>query len=111
MSDARVPMDPIFTAFGVPATVTRPAPDEMPIVTTGVWMHPLTETQSFGSDIRRFDPRWVFAVRTSAVPDARKGTLVETSGPNGGAIRMWQVDGYDSTEGDHLRLILKPTTH
>ncbi len=96
--------------FGVPATVTRPAPDDTPITTTGVWLPSLSESQPFGTDLRRFDPRRVLAVPTKHVPDAKKGTVILAPDESGGAVRAWMVDGYDSVEADHLRLIVKPTT-
>lgn len=99
-----------FDIHGVPATITRPAPDETPIVTTGVWTEPLAENQPFGTDIRRFDPRLVFMVRTSAVPDAKKGTLIEAPPRGGGAVQTWIVDGYELKTAERLRLIVKPTT-
>lgn len=108
--DARPPIDSPFESFGVPAIVTRPAPDETPVVTTGIWLQPLSEGQPYGTDIRRFDPRRVFALRTSDVPDAKKGTLIEAPTEAGGAVQAWLVDGYEQTDPDHLRLILKPTT-
>jgi len=83
-------------AFGVAATVTRPFPDDTPIVTRGVWVTaPLEETQPFGTDFKRRDPRRVFAVSKATVPTLPRGTTVIAPLPEGGADKTWRVDGYD----------------
>jgi hypothetical protein len=56
--DIRVPMAPIVAAFGLDIQVTRPAPDDTPVPTTGVWIPPpLEETRPVGTDFQRHEPR------------------------------------------------------
>lgn len=89
-------LDLTTSAFGVAATVTRPAPDNTPIVTRGIWVTTaLDETQPYGTDFKRRDPRRVFAVSKAAVPTLPRGTTVVAPLPEGGADHTWRVDGYD----------------
>ena len=110
MSDLRVPMDPILNAFGVPATVTRPAPDNTPVLTTGVWVRPLHEEQEpFGANRRRREPRQVLSLpRSSALPTMPEGTFIVAPEEAGGTPVTWRWDGLELTETDCWRVIVVP---
>lgn len=110
MSDLRVSLGPILSAFGVPATVTRPAPDNTPVVTTGVWVRPLHEEQEpFGANRRRREPRQVLSLpRTSALATMPEGTLIVAPEEAGGPSVTWRWDGMEQAESDCWRVIVVP---
>jgi hypothetical protein len=80
--DARADFEPLLEAFGVPATVTRPAPDDTPIETTGIWLEPQFLDEPGGSPFARREAIRVFAVRKEDVP-----TLLEGHADRGGGAR------------------------
>lgn len=95
-------------AHGVDATVTRPAPDNAPIATTGIWVTaPLDEQQPHGTDLYRREPRRVMVLTRSTVPTLPRGTSVIAPERQGGANKNWVVDEVERAEGDHFRAILK----
>lgn len=108
-SDFRVPLDPIFEAFGVPATVTRPVPDDIPIQTTAIWDTGATDT--IGVDLKRRESRLVMGLRRDQVPTVPKGTLIEAPPMGGGAVQTWRVDGTDRVMDDltHVLVVAEPT--
>lgn len=92
---------------GVAATVTRPAPDNAPIETTGIWqVAPLEEQQPFGTDFRRVEPRRVMVLSRADVPTIPRGTVIVAPETLDGVDKTWKVDGLDRTEGDHWRAIV-----
>jgi hypothetical protein len=110
VSDLRVPLDSALEAFGVPATVTRPAPDDTPIVTTGFWVSPLEETRPYGTDFQRRDPRRVFVLSRTTVPTLPRGTKVLAPEVLDGLVMTWRVDGLDGAVAqDHWRAVLIQT--
>lgn len=89
-------LDIVSSALGVAATVTRPAPDQAPIVTRGTWVTtPLEEPRPYGTDFPRRDPRRVLALPIAAVPTLPRGTIVVALDRVGGSIKVWRVDGLD----------------
>jgi hypothetical protein len=104
--DARVDFEPLLDAFGVPATVTRPAPDDDPIETVGIWLQPLNLDEPNGSGFTRREPIRVFAVRKDIVPTLPRGTRIEAAERVGGHVRTWMVDGTDFDDADHTRALV-----
>ncbi len=100
-----------FSTFGVPATVTRPAPDNAPVETTAVWLpDPLDETRPAGTDFQRREPRKVLALRRDApLPTMPRGTIVAAPEISGGAVKNWRVDELDRTLSDEWRVIVVRT--
>jgi hypothetical protein len=83
----------------VPATVARPAPDDAPIATRGIWVtSPLEESRAYGQDFQRRDPRRVFVMPKSAVPTLPRGTIVTAAEVEGGTSKTWRVDGLDALD-------------
>lgn len=96
-----------FRVHGVAATVTRPAPDNTPVVTTGIWLSPpLEEPRAVGTDFQRREPRKVLALPRNVLSKVPRGTTVVAPEAIGGANKTWRVDGYDRVEGDHYRVIV-----
>src|SRR5688572_18387890 len=95
MADVRVPVGVLLTAFGVPATVTRPAPDTTPIATTRVWLPALEEPQPYGTDFQRREPRRRLALPRSVLPTLPRGTSVAAPEIAGAAVKTWTVDGLE----------------
>jgi hypothetical protein len=104
--DARVDFEPLLEAFGVPATVTRPAPDDDPIETVGIWLQPLNLDEPAGSSFTRRATIRVFAIRKDDVPTMPLGTTVEAAERAGDTVRTWKVDGTDMEDPDHIRALL-----
>lgn len=101
-----------FDCTGVPITVTRPAPDDTPIVTSGVWLQrPLEEPRPFGKDVQHVSARKVLGiVRTAELQSVPRGTLILAPELEGGPIKTWRADGYDAAvEPDLMRVILMQT--
>lgn len=86
-------MPAILRAFGVEATVTRPAPDDEPIETTGVWLPRDSEMFPQGGEWPRRDQLRVIAFDVDAVPTLPRGTLIDAPERKGGSSRIWVVDG------------------
>lgn len=96
-------------AHGLPATVTRPAPDNAPITTSGIWLRPEETAQPFGTERRRHDPRKILVLPKSAVVDAPRGTTIVIAEQFGEDQRSWVVEGYaPSGDVDHHRVIVTP---
>ena len=106
-ADIRISLTPIFEAFSVAATVTRPAPDDTPIVTEGVWLPEQTSELLGGTEMRRQDMRRIFCLDRSigAVP---RGTRIAASEELGGTVKTWVVEGPDREEHDLLRVVVLP---
>jgi len=89
-------LDLTSAAHGVAATVTRPAPDNAPIVTRGVWITiPLEEPRPYGSDFQRREPRRVLALPKADVATLPRGSIIVALDRVGGTIKVWRVDGLD----------------
>ena len=107
-ADLRVGVDPIFRAFGVPVTVTRPAPEDTPIETEGVWHAPMTDQVPTGLDLTRADPQRVMALRRDAVPTVPRGTVLAAPETIGGPVALWRLDGVARWEIDLVRVPVVP---
>lgn len=95
--DTRVPMAPFLEAFGVSIVVTRPAPDDIPIETTGIWMVlPLDEARPVGTDFQRRDPRQVLAIpRLATLPTLPRGTTLLAPEFAAGPVKGWRIEGFE----------------
>jgi hypothetical protein len=96
-----------LSAHGVDATVTRPAPDNTPIVTTGIWLQPLEESRPYGTDFQRREPRRVLVLPRANVPTLPRGSAVVAPETRGGTPITWRVDGFDrAVDPDYWRAIV-----
>lgn len=98
---------------GIPITVTRPAPDDTQVNTTGVWIErPLEEPRPFGRDVQHLGARKVLGIRRSTeLQSAPRGTLILAAELEGGPVKTWRVDGgyQAAVEPDLMRLVLVQT--
>lgn len=104
MADARVPLDPLFATFGVPATVTLAG--ESAIETTVVWPPPATLEMPAPGEFSRREPQRVLALRRDEVPRVPRGTSILAPEQLGGDVQRWRVDGIDQVEVDLVRVIV-----
>lgn len=98
-----------LNAFGVAATVTRPAPDDDTIETIGIWVPPDT-VELPGSEFRRRDQIRILAFDVDAVPTLPTGTLITAPERKGEAVKTWVVDGVapvNAIDADQLRVIVR----
>jgi hypothetical protein len=101
-----------LAAHGVPATVTRPAPDNAPVSVTGIWLVPVNdEEMPVGRAMVRREPRRIFAIPRSALASCPVHTLIDITELRSGATsQKWRVDGYERADADHWRLLLIPAS-
>jgi hypothetical protein len=97
---------------GVAIAVTRPAPDDLLVATTGIWLGPLEETRPMGTDFQRTGARKAMAVpKTASLPNLPRGTLIVApeEGFETGPLLNWRVDGYlAAVDPDLMRVVLIP---
>jgi len=105
-NDLRVPLAPILEAFGLPAIVTRPAPDDTPIETTGVWVAFTDDEAPTGLAIRRNELRRILVLPRSDVPTVPHGTTIAAAEVQGGEVFDWRADGTDRVDEDSIRVIV-----
>ena len=89
------------SAHGVAATVTRPAPDNTPITTTGIWLPAMEEARPYGTDFQRREPRRVFVMSRDDVATLPRGTIVIAPERTGDSAITWRVDGLDQVVDPH----------
>jgi len=106
--DLRVPLAPILSTFGVPATVVRPAPDDAPIATTGVWLSRAAEQFPGGAEIRRAQRDYLMALPVADLPTVPLLTRVAAPDIGGGPVLSWIVDGFDRLDAEFRYVILVP---
>lgn len=99
----------MFNTIGVPIVITRPAPDDAPIETSGIWMVvPLDESRPVGVDFQRREPRQVLVIpRLATLPTLPRGTTLLAPELAGGVVKGWRVEGFEQpTQVDEWRVRL-----
>jgi hypothetical protein len=104
-ADLRVPLAPLLEAFGLPVTVTRPAPDDAPIETEGAWIEQDAEVPP-GTEFRRRETRKVLLLDRSVVPTAPHGTRILAPEIDGGEVLAWLVDTLAAADRDAFEVIV-----
>lgn len=98
-----------LAAFGVPATVTRPHPDDTPITATLVWMSPeAAGVPASDAPLTRVDPKRFAALSYAQVPTVPRKTTILAPDTLSGALRAWLVDGTTRVAVDHVIVVLLP---
>lgn len=105
--DLRVPFDICQDAFGVPGSVTRPAPDDDPIDTVLVWSAPAPIDTPAQADYTRRAARRIIGISLDDVPTVPTETIIVAPEALGGDIQTWKVDAIDRLEFDHVRAIVR----
>lgn len=106
--DARdLVLDLNIEIHGMDMTVTRPAPDDTPIATRGIWLTTETMEVPAGGGFVRREPYRVLAFSRRPVPTLPEGTLIQAPERMGGTPETWVVDGHHQTFADHYRAIVK----
>jgi hypothetical protein len=100
--------DTLYAVMGLPATVTRPVPNDTPVSARMVWLSPPDEPQPFGVDLQRRDPRRVLALQRSIELDAApRGTIIAAAEVQGGTVKTWRVDqAAQPVRPDELRVFV-----
>lgn len=108
--DIRVPMSEMVAAFGVDITVTRPAPDNEPIETAGIWCSSLINDDApSGFGLHRKEQTKILAIPIDDdLPTVPLNSIVDAPLRKGLTARRWRVDGFQTPEGDEVRVILVP---
>ncbi|MDP1570344.1 MAG: hypothetical protein Q8L86_10095 [Vicinamibacterales bacterium] len=89
-----------FGVYGVPATVTRPAPDNAPVTCTVInRVEQLQERRPFGGDFQKREGRRVMSFRKSEIAtQLPRGTTVVAPERKGGADKTWVIDSVDRVD-------------
>lgn len=111
--DARVPIDVVMDAFGVPAVVTRPAPDDTPITTAAdgsplkvAWINATTDSVPAGLDLQRAEHMKLMAISLLDVPTMPNRTVIVAPEFEGGPDKTWQVDSEIFRQFDEVRVLV-----
>lgn len=97
--------------LGLDIVITRPAPDDIPIPTKGIWLQPLDESAPFGNSMaRRSGGKVMFIGKTDEIQGLDQGTVIESAELEGGPVLTWVVAGYvDAVARDSIRVVLVQT--
>lgn len=93
---------------GVPATITRPAPDDAPIDTRILWLDSLFVEAPVGAEFTRQTARRVMVLSRTAVETVPLKTAVQAPERPGLSPVGWVVDGYAGLHADHHRVYVVP---
>lgn len=99
-------LDVNLAVHGLDVVVTRPAPDDTPIDTRGIWLTFLTEDVPTVADFQRRNVRRVMVLSRSAVPTIPHKTIVWAPERMGGVMQRWRSDGPERIEGDNVQVLL-----
>ncbi len=97
-------LDLNVTAHGVPATVTRPAPDDAPITTRVIWL--TATTAETGFELKRREQRRVLALKRSDVATLPQKTRIAAPLTATGTVQTWRIEVVDTIEADQWRAIV-----
>lgn len=103
-------LDANLFAHGVPATFTRPAPDNTPIVAEGIWVTPVTEAIPGNVEFSRREPIRIMAVPRALVPTVPRGTTIVAPEVAGGVNKTWRVDATERVDVDRVRVVVVPVS-
>lgn len=99
-------LDAMFGAGAADATVTRPAPDDTPILTSVLWVTPTTDDAPLGAEFHRREPHEVAAIRKADVPTMPRKTRIVAARYPGAAARTWLVERVVVDEPDLWRVLV-----
>lgn len=93
-------VDVNFDVHGVPATVTRPAPNDTPVSCTVInRVESLQERRPFGGDFQKREGRRVMSFKKEDfATQLERNTSVVAPERKGGADKTWVVDSIDRVD-------------
>lgn len=103
-------MPAFLRAFGVAATVTRPAPDDDPIETDAIWVPLPTANEPDVAPWQRREELRCLAFDRDVVPTLPAGTLITAPERKGGAVKTWIVDAPGDNHAidiDQLKVLVR----
>ncbi len=103
-----VGIEAMVSVGGVPATVTRPAPDDTPIATSVLWITSSTDDAPTGSEFTRREVHEVVGLLKADVPTLPRKTRIVAARQPGEASRTWFVDRVVVDEPDLWRALVAP---
>ena len=97
-----------LAVHGFDVVVTRPAPEDTPIATRGMWLTSQTEAMPLSTDFQRRDPIRVLALSRLAVPTVPRGTVILAPPKAGDDDQTWRVDGMAQEDPDKWHVTVLP---
>lgn len=96
-----------FSVHGVDATVTRPSPNDTPIVTRAIWVTPDTPAEPSGADFTRSESVDRLSLPLVDVPSVPLKTVI-VAAKRGESSRTWLVDSHDHIGEGYTRVFVVP---
>lgn len=106
MSDLRPSLDPVFSLFGVDATIPYPTGVAGPLTVRAVPLSYRPTDVPLGTDVRDPQYRIVFAFRRTDVETLPRGTVIEAPEREGGAVVTWRVETLAHIDAEELRVVV-----
>lgn len=105
--DLRPAMDPIFGAFGLPATLTPPG--GLPRAVRAVWITLQTVEAPIGGGLRMVEQERRLALRRAEVPEVPRGTFIVVAERDGQAQQEWRVEGFGRLDSELIEVLVVPS--
>jgi len=105
-------VDANFGVYGVPATVTRPAPDDTPVSCTVILrVEQLQERRFPGGDLQKREGRRVMSFqKADFATSLPRGTTVAAPERKGAADKAWQIDSIDRVDAYCWHMVVTQTS-
>lgn len=100
-----------LAVHGVPATVTRPVPNDTPIETTVIWLtpglsSPASPAYPLSHHVQKREVERVLVVSIDAVPELPRLSVISAPERAGGVARNWVVDSTEYADAEHRRVFV-----
>ena len=105
VTDFRVPVDAVLSAFGLEGTVTPKDGAAIEGVSV-VWEPVLSEDVPGGMTAHRRESIKRLAVARTEVPLLPRGSFIEAPEVEGGTVKRWRVDAPDSIDPEWIHVIV-----
>lgn len=98
-----------LAVHGLPAIVTRPAPNDAPIPTSVIWLTTDFVDMPQGGEFTRSTPRRVMVLSRTDVPELPLETIVQAPERPGLDPTRWRVTDYAGLRADTHRVLVVPS--